>query len=99
QLVHSMLASHVRNMPESDEHASIDGIIRRVMTLAEVYEQLLGSGMNHKVDLGDYLRSLCLKLPGLQSGGATKNYQIFCTVEAVLVDLDTVTAIGMVVAE
>ena len=98
QLVQGMLANHEKNYPGVDEKASVNGIIRRVMTLAEVYEQLLGTGMGRTIDLGEYLRALCTSLPGLQKD---RNAQagLICRVEPLLVDLDTVTAIGMVVAE
>ena len=98
QLVQGMLASHEKNYPGADEKASVNGIIRRVVTLAEVYEQLLGTGMDRTIDLGGYIKSLCQSLPGLQREQNTR-IKLICTVEPLLVDLDTVTAIGMVVAE
>ena len=98
QLVQGMLARHEKNYPGIDEKASVNGIIRRVMTLAEVYEQLLGTGMGRTIDLGEYLKALCTSLPGLQRERNTRA-GLICTVEPLLVDLDTVTAIGMVVAE
>ncbi len=98
QLVQGMLASHEKNYPGPDEKASVNGIIRRVMTLAEVYEQLLGTGMGRTIDLGEYLKALSASLPNLQRERNTQA-GLICTVEPLLVDLDTVTAIGMVVAE
>ena len=98
QLVQGMLATHEKNYPGADEKASVNGIIRRVMTLAEVYEQLLGTGMGRTIDLGEYLKALCASLPGLQRERNTQA-GLICRVEPLLVDLDTVTAIGMVVAE
>jgi len=98
QLVQGMLASHEKNYPGANEKASVNAIIRRVVTLAEVYEQLLGTGMSRTIDLGEYLKSLCTSLPGLQTE-RNRRVDLTCKVEPLLVDLDTVTAIGMVVAE
>ena len=53
QLVQAMLVSHVKSRSDSDDIASLNGIIRRVITLSEVYEQLLGTGMGNTIDLGE----------------------------------------------
>jgi len=98
QLVQGMLANHEKNYPTANERASVNAIIRRVVTLAEVYEQLLGTGMSRTIDLGEYLKALCTSLPGLQTERHTQ-IELTCKVEPLLVDLDTVTAIGMVAAE
>lgn len=98
QLVHGMLTSHMKADAGTDEKASVQGIIRRVTTLAEVYEHLLGTGMGRSVDLGEYVRALCRRLPGLQSN-ANAAIHLHCETRSMLVDLDTVTALGMVVAE
>lgn len=98
QLVSGMLAGHLRSYTGHDEKASLNAIIRRVMTLAEVYEQLPGTGMGRTVDLGEYLNALCISLPGLQKD---PNFavNVLCDVCKLSVDLDTVTALGMAVAE
>ena len=98
QLVHAMLASHLKLAVGTEAQTSMQGIIRRVVTLAEVYEQLLGTGMGKEVDLGAYLTALCASLPRLQGAGHD-DIRITCLAEMVPVDLDTVTAMGMVVAE
>ena len=98
QLVQGMLSSHKKNYPGAGGKASVNAIIRRVATLAEVYGQLLGTSMGSSVDLGEYLKSLCASLPGLQRE-QTDQVELICVVEPLSADLDTVTAIGMVVAE
>jgi two-component sensor histidine kinase len=98
QLINAMLTSHLRFQTGVSEKASVNAIIRRVATLSEVYEQLLGSGMDRTIDLGDYLRSLCERLPGLQQG-RNSEITLTCDAASLLADLDTVTALGMVVAE
>lgn len=98
QLVQGMLANHIRNKSDVDHRKSLDAIIRRVTTLSEVYEQLLGTGMGHTIDLGAYLQALCLSLPRLQQA-PVDGVVLDCAVERILANLDTVTAIGMIVAE
>ena len=98
QLIHAMLASHLRNEKQPEENNSVRAIIRRVTTLSEVYEQLLGTGMGRSIDLGSYLKALCISLPELQRDRNTE-ISLSCDVVSILVDLDTVTAIGMAVAE
>ena len=98
QLVHAMLASHLKLAVGTEAQTSMQGIIRRVVTLAEVYEQLLGTGLGEEVDLGAYLTALCASLPRLQ-GQLRDGIRIECHAEPIRVDLDTVTAMGMVVAE
>lgn len=98
QLVQGMLAIHEKNHPGADGKASVNAIIRRVTTLAEVYGQLLGAGLGCTIDLGEYLKSLCASLPELQRE-QNDRIGLICVVEPLLTDLDTVTAIGMVVAE
>jgi two-component sensor histidine kinase len=98
QLVHGMLTSHLKIKSGSEEKASVHGIIRRVISLAEVYEQLLGTGMSRTIDLGEYLKALCRSLPGLQDQ-PNSQINLTCVTDVVHTDLDTVTAMGMVVAE
>lgn len=98
QLVYSMLSSHLKLASSPEAQGSMHSIIRRVITLAEVYEQLLGTGLGREVDLGAYLHALCDSLPRLQNQ-LQDGIGISCKVESVSVGLDTVTAIGMVVAE
>jgi two-component sensor histidine kinase len=98
QLVQGMLFSHAKDRPEGDERASLNAIIRRVITLSEVYEQLLGTGMGNTIDLGAYLKALCLSLPRLQQT-SVDGIALVCVVDSILVNLDTVTAVGMIVAE
>lgn len=99
QLIQAMLFGHMKAEPVGQDQTSIRAISRRVITLSEVYEQLLGTGLGRTIDLGDYLQSLCARLPGLQ-GNADGGIILACRVDPrLVVDLDTVTALGMAVAE
>ena len=98
QLIQAMLFTRMKIGGGEQEQASVRAISRRVMTLSEVYEQLLGTGLERTIDLGEYLQALCARLPGLQ-GEVSDGIRLVCQAEAMLVDLDTVTAMGMAVAE
>jgi two-component sensor histidine kinase len=98
QVIQGMLTSHLKITSGDQEKASVHGIIRRVITLSEVYEQLLGTGMSRTIDLGEYLKALCGSLPGLQNQ-QNSQIELTCVTDAVHTDLNTVTAMGMVVAE
>ena len=98
QLVYGMLLSHLKHDVGKGEKASVNAIVRRVITLSEVYEQLLGTGMGRTIDLGEYLEALCENLLA-QETVIDSEVKLICTTEGALVDLDTATAMGMAVAE
>lgn len=98
QLVNSMLVSYARTAKDPAARRGIDVIVRRVTTLAKVYEHLLGSGMSRTIDFGKYLEALCATLPELQDD-ATHQVGLVCHAQPMLLDLDAVTALGMAVAE
>jgi two-component sensor histidine kinase len=98
QLLHAMLSQLQKALLHTTDKASVEAIIRCVVTLAEVYDQLLGSGLGRTVDFGLYLTSLCDSLPGLQTR-FHKRVKLTCATISLMVDLDVVTVMGMVVAE
>ncbi len=72
--------------------------MRRVTTLAQIYDSLLGVGLSETIDLGDYLRALCASLPELQDR-RNRRVDLVCRADSIPLALDVVTALGMVVAE
>jgi two-component sensor histidine kinase len=97
-LVHSILMREAA-MPESEDRGDgVAAIARRVMTMARVYDHLLGTGMSRTIDFGAYIHSLCASLPEAQSDDHD-GIALTCETDPLLLDLDTVTALGMVVAE
>jgi two-component sensor histidine kinase len=98
QLVGGLLTIHRSILSTSDQKASIDAIIRRIETLATMYNQLLGAGMGRTIDLGKYITSLCASLPAMQLD-SEKKAELICVTERVLVGLSIATVVGMVVAE
>ncbi len=100
QLVHGMLDREIRysNSNSNSGTAAFSAIARRVMALSQVYDHLLGSGLSQTIQFGQYLSSLCSDLTALERV-QHPNIRCTCRSESILLDLDTVTAMGMVVAE
>jgi two-component sensor histidine kinase len=98
QLVYGMLSKQLDDTTDADGQRGIKAIARRVSTLAQVYDHLLGTEMTRTTDFGGYVKSLCLNLAEIQtpSGGAVT---MTCDSEALVLDLDVVTGLGIVVTE
>jgi two-component sensor histidine kinase len=98
QMVGSMLNGYARTAANDESRQGISAIVRRVMTLAQVYDTLLGVGLSPTIDLGSYLGELCSSLPKLQDD-RNPAIRLVYRPESIQLGLDSVTAIGMVVAE
>jgi two-component sensor histidine kinase len=98
QLVYGMLSKQLDDTPDRLGQRGIKAIARRVSTLAQVYDHLHGSEMTRTTDFASYVQSLCLNLAEIQdspAGGVT----LTCESDSIILDLDVVTALGLVVAE
>ncbi len=98
QLVYGMVSRQLEDTPDPAGRRGMKAIGRRVSTLAQVYDHLLGSEMARMTDFGSYLRSLCQSLVEIQDT-PEGTVSLTCETEQVLVDLDAVTALGIVVTE
>jgi two-component sensor histidine kinase len=98
QLVYGMLSKQLSDTPDAAGKTGIKAIARRVSTLAQVYDHLLGSEMTRTTDFGGYVKSLCLNLAEIQAA-ADGTVTLTCDSESFILDLDVVTALGLVVAE
>ncbi|MDB5362181.1 MAG: signal transduction histidine kinase [Rhodospirillales bacterium] len=98
QLVYGMLSRQLEETSDEVGQRGLRAIARRVSTLAQVYDHLLGSEMSRTTDFGGYLTSLCLNLAEIQAvtDGAIL---LTCESDAITLDLDTVTALGIAVTE
>jgi two-component sensor histidine kinase len=98
QLVYGMLSKQLGDTVDKAGQRGIKAIARRVSTLAQVYDHLLGAEMTRTIDFGGYVKSLCLSLADIQGapGGAVT---LTCDSQPITLDLDVVTALGIVVAE
>jgi two-component sensor histidine kinase len=98
QLVYGMLSKQLGDTADEAGQRGIKAIARRVSTLAQVYDHLLGAEMTRTIDFGGYVTSLCLNLTEIQ--GATDGaVTLRCESDAITLDLDVVTALGIIVAE
>jgi len=99
QLVFGMLNRQI-DLSESADKEGMRAIARRVMSLAKIYDHLLGNGLSRTIDFDRYLRSLCESLRDFQEA-RTFEVTLSCEgeSESLLLDLDSVTALGIVVAE
>jgi two-component sensor histidine kinase len=98
QLVYGMLSKQVDDTHNEADRRGLKAITRRVFTLAQVYNQLLGSEMTRLVNFGAYLEILCGNLAEVQAP-ADGSIVLRCHSEPVMLDLDVVTALGIVAAE
>jgi two-component sensor histidine kinase len=97
-LVSGLLDTYARSALDDVSRQGIGSISRHVVTLTHIYDSLLGIGLTPSIDLSKYLQELCSSLPTLQDG-RTRNVDLECDAESVMLPLDSVTALGMAVAE
>ncbi|MDB5581835.1 MAG: signal transduction histidine kinase [Bradyrhizobium sp.] len=98
QLVYGMLNKQLGDTADKAGQRGIKAIARRVSTLAQVYDHLLGAEMTRTIDFGSYVKSLCLHLAEIQ-GALEGTVTLTCDSEPFILDLDAATALGIVVAE
>jgi two-component sensor histidine kinase len=99
QLVLGMMNRQI-DLSDDAGKEGMRAIARRVMSLAKIYDHLLGNGLSRTIDFDHYLRALC---EGLRDVQAPREFNVALTCEGeaapLLLDLDSVTALGIVVAE
>jgi two-component sensor histidine kinase len=95
QLVYGMLSKQLDDTEDAAGKRGIRSIARRVSTLAQVYDNLLGTEMGRTTDFGVYAASLCQNIAEIQA----TNVVLKCECDPLMLDLDTVTALGIVLAE
>jgi two-component sensor histidine kinase len=98
QLVYGMLSKQLDDTTDKVGQRGIKGIARRVSTLAQVYDHLNGNGMALTTDFASYLKSLCQDIAEIH-GHLAGDVTLTCESETMVLDLDVVTALGLVVAE
>src|SRR5579859_1839492 len=97
QLVYGMLSRLVDEASDEAGQRGIKAVARRVSTLAQVYDHLLGTEMSRTTDFGGYVKSLCLNIEEIQA--VPDGVTLTCDSDSLILDLDVVTALGIVVAE
>ena len=98
QIVYRMLDTEARQTRDAVAKRGFDAVARRVIILGHVYEHLLGLGLSQTVEFSEYLMSLCATLAEFY---ALQYPRVALKVEAdaLAVDIDTATALGMIVNE
>jgi two-component sensor histidine kinase/putative methionine-R-sulfoxide reductase with GAF domain len=98
QLIHDMVTAQLRQTADDQGRSGLRGIIRRIMSLAEVYQHLLGIGMDGQIDFGAYTLALCANLPDLHP---TPRFPITldCHHTRLMVPLASATALGLILTE
>ena len=98
QLIYGMLSKQTEDTANELDQRGLKAIARRVSTLAQVYDHLLGSEMTQTTDFGSYMKSLCINLAEIQAGPGG-SVTLTCSSEPLPLDLNAVTALGIVVTE
>lgn len=98
QLVYGMLSKQLADTTDPIGQRGIKAIARRVTTLAQVYDHLLGNEITRTTDFGSYAASLCHSLAEIQDI-STDVITLTCDRDVVMLDLDTVTVLGIVLTE
>jgi two-component sensor histidine kinase len=93
-----MLSKQLEDTTDKTGQKRIKAIARRVSTLAQVYDHLLGNEMTRTTDFGRYIKSLCLNLEEIQAIPDSA-ITLRCESESIILDLDIVTVLGLVAAE
>ena len=98
QLIYGMLRKQMDDTPDEAAQRGIKAIARRVTTLAQVYDHLLGNDMTRTTDFGAYVKSLCENLAEIQAA-PEGSVTLACDTDSLILDLDVVTALGIILAE
>lgn len=95
-LVYGLLTSEVNEKHDKSSIEAFRAIALRVLGLAGVFDHLLGVGMSNIIGFGDYLDALCKNLPELYSEDGVA---LTCSADAVLLDLEVATSLGIITTE
>jgi two-component sensor histidine kinase len=95
QLIQALLDAYGATLPEGPGKQGIETIALRLMTMAHMYDHLLGSGMSEKIDFGIYVNTLCENIATIQHLDHS-NVNLICTIEPLFLALDTITGLGLV---
>ena len=98
QLVYGMICRQLEATQTPSETNGLQAIGTRVITLAKVYDHLLRAGLARTVDFGAYLTGLCAMIAERRTGRDSA-VTLTCRSTPMLLDLDCVTALGLVTLE
>ena len=90
-----------RQLQSTSDPAGIKGlsaISRRIMTLVQLYDHVIGTGSSWTIDFSTYLTALCSNVEFLESGQHSR-VKLTCHAEPVILDLESATTLGLVVSQ
>ena len=61
QLVYAMLGKQLQSTTDPAAISGLSAISRRVMTLVQLYDHVMGTGLSRTIDFDTYLTALCAK--------------------------------------
>ena len=98
QVIYGLLNRQLEHSSDVAGQQGTKAILRRVATLATAYDHLLSNELNRTTDFGSYVTSLCGSLAEVQ-GVPANVILLSCESDALMLDLDVVTALGVIVTE
>jgi two-component sensor histidine kinase len=98
QLVYGMLNKQMDETTDKTSRRGLKAIARRVTTLAQVYDHLLGTELTRTPDFAGYVKALCVSIADIQATSQS-GITLACESEHLFLDLDIVTALGIVLTE
>lgn len=98
QRVHVLASRSAMRAADAESAAGFDAIGRQVLSMAALYDHLLGAGMAGTVDLGEYLDLLCAKIRVAEDFQA-RHVTLATDMRGFPVALDAAVALGAVVNE
>jgi len=98
QLVHSLATRSAGRAADTASAADFDAIGRRVLSMAELYDHLLGAGMSDTVDFGEYLHTLCARIRAVEHLQAC-HITLVTQTQGLFLGLDAAVALGTAVNE
>ena len=97
-LINGMLIKQAAESSDEFSKHSTKAIARRVITLAKVYDHLIGSEMTRMTDFGGYLASLCRELSQFQDV-PSDTITLNCDSPKLILDIDMITVLGIITTE
>ena len=93
-----MLGKQLQSTSDAAAIAGLGAISRRVMTLVQLYDHVIGAGLSRTIDFNTFLTTLCTKFESQESAQHAK-VKLTCQAEPVALDLDSATTLGLVVSQ
>ena len=79
-------------------YRGLSAISRRVMTLVQLYDHVIGTGLSRTIDFNTYLTDALHQIR-IQESAQHSKVKLTCQAEPVALDLDSATTLGLVVSQ